>query len=43
MLRVLIADELSPRAVEIFQSRGIEADVRTGLPPAEIESLDRRL
>jgi D-3-phosphoglycerate dehydrogenase len=39
MLRVLIADELSPRAVEIFQSRGIEADVRTGLPPAEIEAL----
>jgi D-3-phosphoglycerate dehydrogenase len=39
MLRVLIADELSPRAAEIFQSRGIEADVRTGLPPAEIEAL----
>ena len=39
MLRVLIADELSPRAVEIFQSRGIEADVRTGLPPVEIEAL----
>ena len=39
MPSVLIADELSPRAVEIFQSRGIEADVRTGLPPAEIEAL----
>jgi D-3-phosphoglycerate dehydrogenase len=39
MLRVLIADELSPRAVEIFQSRGIEADVRTGLPAAEVEAL----
>ena len=37
MVRVLIADELSPRAVEIFQSRGIEADVRIGLSPADLE------
>ncbi len=29
--RVLIADELSPRALEVFAARGIEADVRTGL------------
>ncbi len=38
MYRVLIADELSPRAVEIFKSRGIAADVRTGLPPSELEA-----
>jgi D-3-phosphoglycerate dehydrogenase / 2-oxoglutarate reductase len=38
MFRVLIADELSPRAVEIFQSRGIEADVRTCFAPAELEA-----
>lgn len=29
--RVLIADELSPRAVQIFHERGIEADIKTGL------------
>ena len=33
MPKVLIADELSPRAVEIFAERGIEAEVRTGLKP----------
>ena len=43
MHRVLIADELSSRAMEIFRSRGIEADVRTGLQPAEIEEVHRRL
>ena len=31
MSKVLIADELSARAVEIFEARGIEAAVRTGL------------
>ncbi|MSP68223.1 MAG: phosphoglycerate dehydrogenase, partial [Alphaproteobacteria bacterium] len=31
MIKVLIADALSPRAVEIFAENGIEADVRTGL------------
>jgi D-3-phosphoglycerate dehydrogenase len=39
MHRVLISDELSPRAVEIFRSRGIAAEVRTGLPASELESL----
>jgi D-3-phosphoglycerate dehydrogenase len=29
--RVLIADELSPAAVEIFKSRGVQVDVNTGL------------
>src|SRR6202049_4159486 len=34
--RVLIADELSPRAVEILAARGIAADVKTGLDAAEL-------
>jgi D-3-phosphoglycerate dehydrogenase / 2-oxoglutarate reductase len=29
--RVLIADELSPRAIDIFRSRGVDVDVQTGL------------
>ena len=29
--RVLIADKLSPEAMDIFQRRGVEAVVRTGL------------
>ncbi len=33
MPRILIADELSPRAVEVFTERGIEADIRTILDP----------
>ena len=36
MPKVLIADALSPRAVEIFRARGIEADVATGLDPEEL-------
>src|SRR5258708_21799078 len=36
MPKVLIADELSPRAPEIFRERGVEADVATGLPAAEL-------
>ena len=34
--RVLIADELSPAAVDIFKSRGVEVDVKTGLPKDEL-------
>jgi len=34
--KVLIADELSPRALDIFRSRGIEVDVRVGLKKAEL-------
>jgi D-3-phosphoglycerate dehydrogenase len=34
--KVLIADELSPRAVEIFRERGVAADVRTGMKPDEL-------
>lgn len=33
MARVLIADQLHPRAVEIFRHRGVEVDLRPGLPP----------
>ncbi|MEZ5923610.1 MAG: phosphoglycerate dehydrogenase [Hyphomicrobiaceae bacterium] len=34
--RVLIADELSPQAVEIFAANGIAADIRTGLSKEEL-------
>jgi D-3-phosphoglycerate dehydrogenase len=37
MPKVLIADELSPRAVEIFGARGIAVDVAPGLDPAELK------
>jgi D-3-phosphoglycerate dehydrogenase / 2-oxoglutarate reductase len=37
MPRVLIADELSPRALEIFAARGVEAEVATGLSAAELK------
>src|SRR5690242_15261031 len=39
MFRVLISDDLSPRAAEIFRDHGIETDVRIGLPAAELESI----
>jgi D-3-phosphoglycerate dehydrogenase / 2-oxoglutarate reductase len=39
MPSVLISDDLSPRAVEIFRSRGIETDVKIGLPPDELKSI----
>ena len=34
--RVLIADSLSPAAVEIFRQRGVDADVKVGLAKAEL-------
>ncbi len=34
--RVLIADSLSPAAVEIFRHRGVEADVKVGLSREEL-------
>src|SRR6202047_5556244 len=37
MPKVLITDELSPRAVEIFAIRGVAADVATGLAAAELQ------
>mgnify|MGYP001549165835 CR=1 FL=1 len=34
--RVLIADKLSPAALDIFRQRGVEADVKTGLSKDEL-------
>jgi D-3-phosphoglycerate dehydrogenase len=39
MPRVLIADDLSPAAVAVFRDRGIEADVKTGLKPADLAAV----
>jgi D-3-phosphoglycerate dehydrogenase / 2-oxoglutarate reductase len=36
MPRVLIADKLSPAAIEIFKHRGVDADVKTGLSKDEL-------
>jgi D-3-phosphoglycerate dehydrogenase len=36
MVKVLIADKLSPAALAIFKERGIEAEVKTGLPKEEL-------
>jgi D-3-phosphoglycerate dehydrogenase len=37
--RVLIADDMSKKAVEILSAAGFEVDVKTGLPPAELTSI----
>jgi D-3-phosphoglycerate dehydrogenase len=34
--KVLIADDLSPKALDIFRSRGVEVDVRVGLKKPEL-------
>jgi D-3-phosphoglycerate dehydrogenase len=39
MPKVLISDKLSPAAVSIFRERGIEADVKPGLSPAELRAI----
>ena len=39
MPKVLIADELSPKALDVFRSRGIDVDVRTGLKKSELVSI----
>src|SRR5215467_13724750 len=39
MVKVLISDKLSPAAIEIFRNRGIEADVKPGLSPAELRAI----
>ena len=39
MAKVLISDKLSPASVEIFRSRGIEVDVKTGLSPADLRAI----
>jgi D-3-phosphoglycerate dehydrogenase len=38
-VKVLISDQLSPAALDIFRSRGIEADLRPGLSPAELRAV----
>src|SRR3984893_13332429 len=39
MPRVLISDALSPRAVEIFRERGVDADVMTALTPDDLKKI----
>jgi D-3-phosphoglycerate dehydrogenase len=39
MNKVLIADGLSPSAMEVFRERGIEAQARPGLPPSELAAV----
>ncbi len=39
MPKVLISDDLSPRAAEIFRERGIDVDVKIGLKPAELRDI----
>lgn len=36
MPKVLISDKLSPQAVDIFKSRGIEVDIKTGLSEEQL-------
>ena len=36
MPKILIADELSPRALDIFRSRGLEVDVNVGLKKPDL-------
>lgn len=36
MPKVLIADKLSPQAIDVFKQSGVQADVKTGLEPAEL-------
>ncbi len=39
MPKVLISDNLSDQAAEIFRNRGIEVDVKTGLKPDELKAI----
>ncbi|MEQ8708029.1 MAG: phosphoglycerate dehydrogenase [Rhodospirillales bacterium] len=39
MVKVLVSDKLSPRAVDIFRERGIEVDFKPGMTPAEIREI----
>jgi D-3-phosphoglycerate dehydrogenase len=38
MPKVLIADKLSPQAVDVFKERGVEADYEVGLNPEELKA-----
>ena len=39
MPRVLISDDLSPRAVAIFKERGVDVDVKVGLKPDDLKNI----
>ena len=39
MPKVLISDQLSPAAVQIFKDRGVEVDVKVGLSKDELKSI----
>jgi D-3-phosphoglycerate dehydrogenase len=39
MPRVLISDDLSPRAVDIFRARGVDVDMQTGLAPDDLKKI----
>src|SRR6201988_3749387 len=39
MAKVLIADELSPAAVQVFHNRGVEVDEKIGLKPKELREI----
>src|SRR6201988_4140597 len=39
MPKVLIADELSPAAVQVFRNRGVEVDEKVGLKPKELREI----
>ena len=39
MSRVLISDKLSPAAIDIFKTRGIEVDLKPGLSPADLRAI----
>ncbi len=36
MPKVLISDKMSPLAARVFEARGVEVDVKTGMTPAEL-------
>jgi D-3-phosphoglycerate dehydrogenase len=39
MVKVLISDKMNPLAAEIFQQKGVEVDVKTGLSPEELKAI----
>ena len=39
MPKVLISDKMSPQAADIFKSRGVDVDVKTGLSPDELKAI----
>jgi hypothetical protein len=38
-LKVLIADKMSDRAADLLLERGVAVDIKTGLPPAELQKI----